>query len=64
LGVNPKLLKYIASLEQLVVFPLLLGPEIKTTLITLYNNLAVSLEMEKNYDEAINICNNIIMNLD
>ena len=38
--------------------------EIKTTLITLYNNLAVSLEMEKNYDEAINICNNIIMNLD
>ena len=38
--------------------------EIKATLITLYNNLAVSLEMEKNYDEAINICNNIIMNLD
>ena len=41
-----------------------LEKEIQLTLITLYNNLSVSLEMEKNYDEAINICYNIVMNLD
>lgn len=41
-----------------------LNNEVKSTLVSLYNNLALSLEMEKNYDEAINIYYNIIMNLD